>query len=973
MVLMPRFLLLLSLPLLLPADSLIPPLSDSQAAQARKILSSFKENPRGPFLRIRWFCNDGSIHPPAGTPCRELGGGHQHAELSADAKRLADWNVHAGTILTGLPFTSLLDADRDHHWLKELVLEKYLTEVDQGWIYRRAISYRGARQVEDEERAGRKFLLELFSDAQWLERNYYLGMQLMDTIPHGVADSTIKRVRSLAAAAANEDSRLQRIRAKIHSYPGPEDTAAVTGFLQTKNPSPPVKAYLEELATLLEKQYSPQNWIPALESSRKSAAGTAVEKPLADLAQSLQSPNQPQLLQHIASLSLAIRRHVSTSKDGRLNLALMDLNRLLQEMSFHAATPSPDASRAQLLENLRSCLRVTTGSGLISLRQFRALEEELDTLKRRGSVESSAYRASIRYLARASEWSRATAAKDFGPVSRHYQAVEPLAAGLVDHLLRSSAALPLSNRLDPLLQDAERAAGIRHSILGRATTAGAAGLNPGVGIGKLGIIEEDKPGGKIDPGGIYLIPQTVAELKPMAGILTLEAGNMLSHAQLLAANLGVPNARIPSSLLPELEKRKGMEMFYAVTPRNIVVLKEKASMTEEERKLWTSQPTAPRRIELDTSRLNLTDKRLRRLRELSSSDAAITVGPKAANLGQLAQFFPDTVAPGFVIPFGIFHDHVFRVLDNSGRPFLDQIREGLAQAEQMRDSGADPSAIQTFIAPKLAHFRATIESMPLIPAFERELQEKLQETFGNDNTYGVFVRSDTNAEDLPGFTGAGLNLTVANQVGARHILQSIKNVWASPYTERAYLWRNRALKGTGKVYPSVIVMRTVPSEKSGVIATADLETGLDNYITVNVSEGVSAVVDGGVAESLLLEPAGNVRLLQQCRATYRKMVKPDGGFVNVPATGREYVLTTDEVGQLRRMVAEVKKRYPPARSESGTLLPWDIEFGFENGQLRLFQIRPLARFQEWKTLDALSRLEGPSDNLQTVRLEDKPL
>ena len=72
------------------------------------------------------------------------------------------------------------------------------------------------------------------------------------------------------------------------------------------------------------------------------------------------------------------------------------------------------------------------------------------------------------------------------------------------------------------------------------------------------------------------------------------------------------------------------------------------------------------------------------------------------------------------------------------------------------------------------------------------------------------------------------------------------------------------------------------------------------------------------------------------------------------------------------MVAEVKAKYPPAKSESGDLLPWDIEFGFEKGQLRLFQIRPLVRFQEWKTLDSLSKLEERTGGSNTVRLDDRP-
>jgi hypothetical protein len=129
-------------------------------------------------------------------------------------------------------------------------------------------------------------------------------------------------------------------------------------------------------------------------------------------------------------------------------------------------------------------------------------------------------------------------------------------------------------------------------------------------------------------------------------------------------------------------------------------------------------------------------------------------------------------------------------------------------------------------------------------------------------------------------------------------------------------------------------------------------------VTVNASEGVSAVVDGGVAESLLLGPDGSQRLLQQCRATYRKVCRADGGFENIPAVGADVLLTPGDVAQLRAVVAEVNRKYPPALSASGSKLPWDIEFGFEGGKLWLFQIRPLARFQEMETLDSLAKLEG---------------
>ena len=55
----PGFSLLLLLPALGCADSLLPPLTAPQTAQARKLIASFKINPKGPYLQIRWFCNEG--------------------------------------------------------------------------------------------------------------------------------------------------------------------------------------------------------------------------------------------------------------------------------------------------------------------------------------------------------------------------------------------------------------------------------------------------------------------------------------------------------------------------------------------------------------------------------------------------------------------------------------------------------------------------------------------------------------------------------------------------------------------------------------------------------------------------------------------------------------------------------------------------------------------------------------------------
>jgi rifampicin phosphotransferase len=948
------------------ADGLLAPLTPKQVEQTKKMFADFKANPKGPYFQIHWFCKDGTVLPPTiGNPCKPHGGGNQYAQLTPAAKSLAAWNVDVGTILASIDYDRFLDAKRDHWLPRELVLEQYLIQIDQGWIYRRSQSYRGSRQAEDEEKTGRKFLLQMLADREWTGRNYFLINQLVAVIPHGSSDSSVLKTRTLAAAIADHDPKFQLIRAKIHNQPGPEDLATVEKFMADRKSE---DARLKELADLLRKIYSTS---PAerLDVYQKKLASTPVAAPLKAYAAAINTPTEAAAG---SALVLAILREETSLGDAKIKLDMLDLNAVVLEQAFRAGQkPAGNLSRHDQLENLRSYLGYATGAGLLSERQWEELRKEVGRLRVMHEISAKDYLQSIRYMERSAGWCRSTAARDFGPVMRHYQPAEPQAAGLVDHLLRGSVALPLTARLELLVADANRAAGIRHAIFNERSNQGVVALNPGVAIGKFGIIDSPDDNQTIDPARIYVIPQTLSDLEPMAGILTLESGNVLSHSQLLAANLGIPNAVVPSALLPTLRTHKDQELFFAVTRGGVVVLREKSSLKPEEIKLWGDKGVARKaRISIDSAKLRLEDASLIPLTELTARDSGAKAGPKAANLGQLAHFFGPNVAPGLVVPFGVYYAHIHRSIDG-GMPLDQQIANVYRHAEQIRDSGAPTAEVNRYIYPELARLRKIIQTMPLLPSFEKELKAGMAKSFGADGTYGVFVRSDTNAEDLPEFTGAGLNLTVPNQVGYRNIAQALKDVWASPFEERAWDWRSRILQSSEKVYPSVLLLRSVPSAKSGVIATVNLETGEDD-ITVNVSEGVSAVVDGGIAESLLLKPNGAVRLLDQARGTYRKVIKPTGGFENVPVKGGDYLLTPDEIRQLREMVADVKRKYPPAKSLRGELLPWDIEFGFENGQLRLFQIRPLARYQEEKTLAALSGLDAAAAPSKPVQLDERP-
>ncbi len=73
----------------------------------------------------------------------------------------------------------------------------------------------------------------------------------------------------------------------------------------------------------------------------------------------------------------------------------------------------------------------------------------------------------------------------------------------------------------------------------------------------------------------------------------------------------------------------------------------------------------------------------------------------------------------------------------------------------------------------------------------------------------------------------------------------------------------------------------------------------------------------------------------------------------VPAATPTYLLREDDVRQLLKVVDDWEKRF--AKSDRSTV--WDIEFGFVDGKLWLFQIRPFVRFRSSQLLERLSVLD----------------
>jgi hypothetical protein len=542
----------------------------------------------------------------------------------------------------------------------------------------------------------------------------------------------------------------------------------------------------------------------------------------------------------------------------------------------------------------------------------------------------------------------------FGPAMGKLAVIEPLADQFIQDQLRGSPLLAYSQQLDRLARDANELAGVQHKLMGESVGTGFTALNPGLARGVLHTSPDMSNPAAFREDGIYLLPETVSNLPPLAGILTAGAGNPLSHVQLLARNLGIPNVAVDPDLVPRLKALDGKAVVLAVSPAGLVEIAPDGPKWEG---TFGSKAQAESNVmfEPDVDKLDLSKRDFVSLKQLRASDSGRIVGPKAAKLGELMSNFPDRVAPGVGIPFGLYREVV---LDRPYRGGPGSVYDWMVKSFRALEA-MPPGAPET--ARRSEALRAEIYEIVRNtdpgPKFRERLRAAMASAFGAGFKGGVFIRSDTNVEDLPGFTGAGLNLTLFNLVGFDAVVKGISQVWASPYTARAWAWRQSHMKGPEHVYPAVLLLKTVPSDFSGVMITQDVDTGDRGTLSVAVNEGLGGAVDGQAAESVRIDrDSGDVRLLAVATAPTKLVPLAKGGVGREPTSGTEALIGPAEAKQLIAFADEIPRRFPQ-HGEDGKEVAADVEFAFVGDKLWLLQIRPFNESRKARGASHLAQMD----------------
>lgn len=935
-------------------------------------LQEMKTSEKGPFARIRWFCNDGTILPPEPYACVPHGGGRQHGEWNEHARQLREAGYYVANVLAQINAAELVKTDKDHAILKQILLERFLIEVDDGWIFRGARYYRGAFQVEDENQAGQQLLLTLLAGPRKVKQEFMVIREAARLLQHGQITPSVTEVRQLSTTLSEHDTKFMFLRNKIHSQPDSTDAQRVRDYIASHKINSPAK--YERLAAAIDNLYRNVSITDRLVALSKNVRSQKLALRLQQYAKQLttHTGDAEHRFSLISELLMMLRDNLAAAGEASQQLEVLDVSLTLELTAFTTGNKLlrqlPSRSRRSRLKWLANASMALYGTGLISRRQWQAIQDSLVNLNI-PNLDLPLYREELRFLARAPSWTNRWMQFHFGNSIKHLGRIEPQVQQFVHEKLREGPLLVYSRVLDSLMQDANRQAGLGHQLFGKTIGTGLRALNPGLTRGILRFPTQGPGKTKFKPNGVYLLPATTAELPPVAGILTLGEGNALSHIQILASNLGIPNVVIDHALLPQLKAWENKQVVLAVSPAGSVQLDEDGPHWDD---IFNREAVIPEaRITPNLAKLDLGRRDFVSLDRLRATDAGRIAGPKAANLGELKHHFPDAVADGLVIPFGVFRQLLEQNMEGQNQTIYVWMQKQYGIIDRLKDK---PQAQQRARRAFLTKLRNWITTADPGTDFRQRLKGAMQQVFGTDGSYAVFVRSDTNLEDLPGFTGAGLNLTVPNVVGFENILDAIARVWASPYTERAFAWRQQRMDQPEHVYISILLMRTVPVEKSGVMVTMDVDTGRHSGYSVAVNEGVGGAVHGQAAEELRINAyTGGVRLLAEATSDYRRVVTTQGGLQKLPATSNEAVLTRNEISQLRLLGKELPLRIR-LLNDQNRLAPLDVEFGFYNSQLMLFQVRPYLQSQRAKRSRYLNLLDLnlTSTSQQLIDLDAKP-
>lgn len=393
------------------------------------------------------------------------------------------------------------------------------------------------------------------------------------------------------------------------------------------------------------------------------------------------------------------------------------------------------------------------------------------------------------------------------------------------------------------------------------------------------------------PNDIIITNGLPNEFPICQGIITSCFQTPLCHINILSANRGTPNAAWKNVFdNPRIDQYLGKLVYYSVT-RDSLIIRTADSLLAV--KFWEKQKSKQKVIQFKP---DYSIKKLLLLEETGYLDIN-KVGGKAANFAELNKIKINKKNPlpipegGFIIPFYFYQQHV---IQNGLQPLIDEIVKDKYLINN-RDS----------LEKKLKRLQKAIKNAPLDKNLIKMTESKIRNSSYPYEAYRF--RSSTNAEDIPGFNGAGLYTSKTGIPGDKDkpVEKAIKQVYASLWNLRAFEEREYYKIDHSTVAMGVLVHRAFGEEAvNGVVITKNLYRKDYPSFTVNAQDGEVSVVlpenDSITCDQFLIHFSYGINGRDEKIIEY---------ISKSNITKGRTVMTQDEIIQLADYVTAVKKHF----------------------------------------------------------------
>ncbi|MET8507523.1 PEP/pyruvate-binding domain-containing protein [Streptomyces sp. NPDC004787] len=481
-------------------------------------------------------------------------------------------------------------------------------------------------------------------------------------------------------------------------------------------------------------------------------------------------------------------------------------------------------------------------------------------------------------------------------------------------------------------------------------------LHPGEAEGRLRHFrtsaEYEAAADQLGWSDIVAMPRLPDDVPRVAGFINTTPITPLSHTNVLASGWGIPNAIVRD--LDTLVQRDGLDgawVRYQVS-EDAVTLEPLPAPPDLKKPAWHQQ-----RIRIETPQL--AEAPVLALHRLRRTDRD-SYGTKAANLGELHHVLDSRTAD-----LTVFHARPRPPRRDLLGHLGARLGEQEASREQLRTAAARYVAA-TVRAPegvalpfRLHHLFLTsspaiqqgigklkmaleLEAFDIVDPLCLNLQHLVRGTpmpqeVARAITSSVpgllaggqrmVVRSSSNAEDLPGFSAAGIYDSVTTVRGAEQLMDAVRQVWASLLSPRSVRLRHQAGISLDDTYMGVIVQEYVPAALGGVLVTCNPTRREDfRNVYVNCTPGSpEQVVDGTVLPQQYLY----------------NTVEGGGRTLDVGGVGEDLPASTRAALARLALTGRLLQSHFSADDADDAL---DIEWLMtDEGVFHLVQIRPYAR------------------------------